>query len=182
MVPPEQDSYYTRGHEAEEDVSEDEDEESDVSDGDSPVHTSSVSTVEEAGFEPEEEEENFLSAPSVDKSKDKNAASVSEVHSVPEGTEAEIQQALKLLSAYGRKVREAESKASLGGIQETCVVDAPGINPSFRSYAHVSFGCCGNGKRPESMFGLLCRLHRDGTSSSSTAGLDNDVCAHGGAA
>jgi len=93
-------------------------------------------------------------------------------------TEEQIKAALHTLSAFGRKTREAESKETLGGLQETCVSDASGKHPTLRSFAHVEFGCCGNGKRPESMFGMLCRLHRDGASSSSAAGVDHNVRPH----
>lgn len=76
--------------------------------------------------------------------------------------ETEIRSALQALQAHGRKHREAESKKTKGDLQETCVSVPSSELKTFRSYAHVNFGCLNPGKRPESMFGLLCRLHRDG--------------------
>lgn len=126
----------------------------------------------EAGFEPEEEKN--ISSPKLEV----NGEKISEVEKTQELSQKEEFVALQKLSANGRKAREAESKKAYGDIQETCVIDAPSKHEDFRSYAHVSFGCLCPRKCTESMFGLLCRLHRDGAIPQSTAGLVNDVCSH----
>jgi hypothetical protein len=163
---------------------------SDEDAGESPTEDSSDSEFSEYGADSslseDEEDSSGQKVSSIspeglqkEKVKDEASSSSSSSSSLKSPSDTEIQIALQALQAYGRKVREAENKKSKSGVQETCVVDPSGVQSSFRSYAHVPFGCLQSGQFPVTLFQRLCGLSSECPVGAATARLVSDVRPYG---